>query len=243
MKRELPPRSALIRAVDRPLVLTASMAVWKALGVLTGLLSTSRIASPTAKPLVAAALAGSMSWINRPEPFEFGTSVSPTLDCTGAEAALGVTLSGSVLLAAASVLSVSSLTDSFCSPRSRQMVTSILVPGALLPIVRESERAPSTPSPSTAVMMSPDLIPALSAGEPLRGSVTTAPLASLRPTLSAMSRVTSWMPTPRKPRVTEPLLMRSELICLTVAAGMAKAIPTLPPFGEKIAVLTPTTHP
>ena len=58
-----------------------------------------------------------------------------------------------------------------------------------------------------------------------------------------MSRVTSWMPTPRKPRVTEPFLMRSVVICLTVAAGMAKAMPTLPPLGEKIAVLTPTTSP
>ncbi|MNR67838.1 hypothetical protein D3C85_1920520 [compost metagenome] len=30
---------------------------------------------------------------------------------------------------------------------------------------------------------------------------------------------------------------------LTVAAGMAKAMPTLPPDGEKIAVLMPTTSP
>ena len=30
---------------------------------------------------------------------------------------------------------------------------------------------------------------------------------------------------------------------LTVDAGMAKPMPTLPPYGEKIAVFTPTTSP
>ena len=46
-----------------------------------------------------------------------------------------------------------------------------------------------------------------------------------------------------KPRVTEPLSLSDATTFSTVLAGMANAMPTLPPDGEKIAVFTPTTSP
>ena len=58
-----------------------------------------------------------------------------------------------------------------------------------------------------------------------------------------MSCVTGWICTPIQPRVTEPLSLSWATTLFTVSAGMAKAMPTEPPDGEKIAVLTPITLP
>ena len=58
-----------------------------------------------------------------------------------------------------------------------------------------------------------------------------------------MSSVTGWICTPSQPRVTVPSSFRSPTISATDVAGIAKAMPTLPPDGEKIAVLMPTTSP
>ena len=58
-----------------------------------------------------------------------------------------------------------------------------------------------------------------------------------------MSGVTAWICTPIQPRVTLPLSRSCATTLLTVSAGMAKAMPTEPPDGEKIAVLTPMTLP
>ncbi len=56
-----------------------------------------------------------------------------------------------------------------------------------------------------------------------------------------MSLVTGWISTPSQPRWMVPFLISSLTTLLAVEAGMAKAMPTLPPEGEKIAVLMPTT--
>ena len=61
--------------------------------------------------------------------------------------------------------------------------------------------------------------------------------------LSAISAVTGWICTPIHPRVTEPRSRSCATTERTVLAGMAKAMPTLPPDGEKIAVFTPMTLP
>ena len=58
-----------------------------------------------------------------------------------------------------------------------------------------------------------------------------------------MSCVTGWICTPIQPRVTEPCSLSWVTTLLTVSAGIAKAMPTEPPDGEKIAVLTPITLP
>ncbi len=108
---------------------------------------------------------------------------------------------------------------------------------------RDRSRASLTGSPLTAVMMSPCLMPALSPGEPDCGETTRAPLASERPSDSAMSLLTGWICTPSQPRSTLPSFCRSAITSLATDAGMAKAMPTLPPEGEKMAVLMPTTSP
>ena len=72
-------------------------------------------------------------------------------------------------------------------------------------MVRASSRASLTVSPLTAVMTSPDSMPALAAGPLACGSATSAPSAFFRPRLSAISGVTGWICTPIQPRLTEPL--------------------------------------
>ena len=63
------------------------------------------------------------------------------------------------------------------------------------------------------------------------------------PRFSAISLVTGWMCTPIQPRLTTPLSLSWATTDFTVSEGMSKAIPTDPPEGEKIAVLTPITLP
>ena len=92
-------------------------------------------------------------------------------------------------------------------------------------------------------MTSPALTPALAAGLPACGSDTRAPPACLRPSASATSAVTGWICTPSQPRVTWPLSLSCAMTPLAVAAGISKPMPTEPPEGEKMAVLTPITLP
>ena len=58
-----------------------------------------------------------------------------------------------------------------------------------------------------------------------------------------MSSVSIWICTPIQPRSTLPVVARSSMTSCAWRAGMAKPIPTLPPLGLKMAVLTPTTRP
>ena len=58
-----------------------------------------------------------------------------------------------------------------------------------------------------------------------------------------MSCVTGWICTPSQPRATLPLSLSCSTTFLATSLAMAKPMPTLPPDGEKIAVLTPTTSP
>src|SRR5882724_9449472 len=84
---------------------------------------------------------------------------------------------------------------------------------------------------------------ALAAG--LFGStwLTRAPSGLSRPTTVAISGVTGWMPTPSQPRSTEPWDSSCAITGLARFEGMANPMPTLPPLGEAIAVLMPTTSP
>ena len=120
---------------------------------------------------------------------------------------------------------------------------SVLVPGARPAILRDSSLGEAIFSPSTETITSPDAIPACMAGVPSWVSATMAPSSSAMPSDSAISWVTGWIETPSQPRSTLPSSRRSAMTCLAVDAGMAKAMPTLPPDGEKMAVLMPTTLP
>ena len=113
----------------------------------------------------------------------------------------------------------------------------------MLPICLARSLASFTALPLTAVMTSPAMMPALAAGPFSCGSETSAPCGALRPRLSAISAVTGWICTPIQPRVTLPLSLSWATTDFTVGAGIAKAMPTDPPDGEKIAVLTPITLP
>src|SRR5690606_35122442 len=113
----------------------------------------------------------------------------------------------------------------------RQMVISTLLPGSIAAIFLASSRGSLTASPLTAVTTSPASMPALAAGAPSCGCATRGPLASDRPRDSALSAVTGWICTPGQPRPTDPSLIKSLTTVRAVEAGIAKAIPTLPPEG------------
>ena len=55
--------------------------------------------------------------------------------------------------------------------------------------------------------------------------------------------MTGWISTPSQPRATTPLSLSWATTDFTTSLAIAKPMPTLPPEGEKIAVLTPTTWP
>ena len=110
-------------------------------------------------------------------------------------------------------------------------------------ILRARSRESSIFSPFTSMMTSPALRSVLAAGPSSVTLVIMAPLASCRPIESAMSSLTFWMTTPSQPRSTLPWVWSWVTTSLTRAAGTAKAMPTLPPEGEKMAVLTPITLP
>ena len=58
-----------------------------------------------------------------------------------------------------------------------------------------------------------------------------------------MSGVTPWMRTPIQPRRVWPYLRSWSMTSLAMLAGIEKPMPTVPPTGEKIAELMPTTLP
>ena len=86
-----------------------------------------------------------------------------------------------------------------CSASLRQIVSFTVAPGAMAPICLTRSRASLTASPFTAVMTSPERMPALAAGLSFSGSATSAPLLSFMPRLSAMWVVTGWICTPIQP--------------------------------------------
>ena len=86
-------------------------------------------------------------------------------------------------------------------------------------------------------------MPALAAGLSACGSWTSAPSVPFKPRPSAISVVTGWICTPIHPRLTVPLSLSWATTDFTASAGMSNAMPTDPPDGEKIAVLTPMTLP
>jgi hypothetical protein len=113
----------------------------------------------------------------------------------------------------------------------------------MAPICLARSLASLTGAPLTLVITSPARMPALAAGPLSCGSETIAPSGAFSPRLSASSAVTGWICTPIQPRLTLPVSLSCATTDFTVPAGMAKAMPTEPPDGEKIAVLTPITLP
>ena len=74
-------------------------------------------------------------------------------------------------------------------------------------------------------MMSPGLIPALSAGLFGSTALTSAPCAFFSPKESARSWLTPWMVTPSRPRLTLPYFCRSSLTFIATSMGTANDSP------------------
>ena len=105
-------------------------------------------------------------------------------------------------------------------------------------------RASLTGSPLTAVMTSPDLMPALH-----RRAIRLR-LGDQRAVRRLQAEAVGDVGVDRLDLHADPSARHRALVLeladhdrLTVSAGIAKAMPTEPPDGEKIAVLTPMTLP
>ena len=125
----------------------------------------------------------------------------------------------------------------------RSTTTSTSLPTGLSATARGSSRLCPMSLPSKVMMTSPSSIEPLSTGPPLMMPDTSAPLASARPRLSAISSVTGWMRTPSQPRRVSPNSTSCATTPVASSEGIEKPMPIEPPEGEMIAVLMPTTSP
>src|SRR5581483_11116339 len=101
---------------------------------------------------------------------------------------------------------------------------------ALLPGLRSATRGGSSLErsiglPSMESSTSPGWMPALAAGPFLSTEPTSAPVGFCRPKDSASGWVSSWMPTPMRPRCTEPCSTSCVSTFFATSIGMAKASP------------------
>src|SRR6266567_618757 len=160
------PDFTRIRIVCLPWACASCMALRTSDGVATVLPPTSRITSPVRKPRSAAGPSGS-TWVTTtpallaPATFAAGASESPS----GPTLLPGLVSPGPVWTRACWVFgnSPSVSVSAFSSPL-RQTPSLAEVPGAIELIFLASSRAFFTGWPSTAVITSPDWIPALAAG-------------------------------------------------------------------------------
>ena len=113
-------------------------------------------------------------------------------------------------------------------------------PGGMAPTSRVSWLLSATGFPFTAVMTSPGLMPACSAGPFGTTSAMSAPCVPLRPRFCTMSCVIGCGCTPRNPRTTRPFSLSCGRICFTTAMGMENPMVLAPLM---MAVFTPTTSP
>ncbi len=96
---------------------------------------------------------------------------------------------------------------------------------------------------SYARMTSPTWSPAFAAGLVGATSDTNPPCARSIPSASASGGVIGWTWTPSQPRITRPVARSCAITGFAAFDGIANPMPTLPPLGEKIAVLMPITWP
>jgi len=103
------------------------------------------------------------------------------------------------------------------------------LPGRVAPTMRGRSLEASTALLSNLTMMSLASTPALSAGLPFSTEFTSAPRARSRPNEVAMSRVTSWITTPMRPRDTRPLSRSCFCTSRATSIGIANERPMKPP--------------
>ncbi len=96
--------------------------------------------------------------------------------------------------------------------------------------------------PSTAINMSPGLIPAAADGEPGVTAVTSTPPGRSRPSCTALAVVSASPSAPIQP-VTSLPVFPAPMKTRTMFDGIAKPTPFEPPDGDAIAVLMPSRRP
>ena len=114
----------------------------------------------------------------------------------------------------------------------RSTVSTLLVPGLVLPTMRGRSDTLSMVLPSNLVITSPASTPALAAGESGSTAETRAPCVEPSPIDSATSLATGPICTPRRPRVTRPVARSWSLTRTASSMGMAKLMPMKPPERE-----------
>src|SRR5262249_5673574 len=191
-----------INTVRLPFLWASLMALRTSAGVVTFFPPTSRMTSPVLKPCSEASPLGSTSVTTTPsEPLPAtcpaGASIRPRC---GPSAPLGPE-SGMVARASRSFGNSPSVSEMLFFSLLRHTVSLTLEPESIAPICLARSRASLTAWPLTAVMTSPERMPALAAGLSACGSVTSAPSV---PRVSAMSVVARWICTPRQPRLNLP---------------------------------------
>ena len=147
--------------------------------------------SPVLSPCSEASPLGSTSVTTKPsEPLPAtctaGASIKPSF---GASVPVGPD-SGMVVRASRSFGNSPSVSEMLFSSPSRHTVSFTLEPEVIAPICLARSRASLTAVLLTAVITSPERTPALAAGLPACGSVTSAPSVPFIPRLSAMSAMT-----------------------------------------------------
>ena len=116
-------------------------------------------------------------------------------------------------------------------------------PGIDSPIRFRSMFASVTERPLNESTTSPLLRPARSAALCAATSRTTAPATFFSLRLAATSEVTGSTVMPRRARRTWPSARSSDMTCPAMFDGIAKPIPMLPPDGDRICELMPTSSP
>ena len=147
--------------------------------------------------------------------------------------------------AAVTVVSAASsrTTSTFIFLPFRMMLISTSAPAPMLAIRARSSWKLFNCRPLIAVMISPAWRPPFSAAESGWTSLTNAPVLTSAFIASASPASISLPSMPNSPRRTSPYSAIWSTRFFIILAGMAKPMPTLPPFGPNIAVLIPTNSP
>ena len=116
-----------------------------------------------------------------------------------------------------------------------------LEPGFVEAMLLRSALLSVTDLPSRLTMTSPRSMPAFAAGLPFTTPLTRAPFTSSRPRPWASSEVMPCTVTPSWPRWTSPPFTSWVITVSAMRAGMAKPMPMLPPEGDTIWELMPTS--
>jgi uncharacterized Ntn-hydrolase superfamily protein len=208
--------------------------------------STSWITSPGRKPASAAGPSGSTFVTTRPSralSTPNRRAVSGVSGCTESPAPPRFAASSVGVASAAADGSSPRVAVSVCSRPSRTTTILAFEPGFSAATWFRSELLSVTFTPSIEVITSPRSMPASSAGPSGWTELTSAPPMVGSRRLRATSAVTACTVTPSRPRCTRPSVTSDWKTFCAMFVGMANPMPMLPPDGDRICELMPTSSP